>query len=222
VIRAELDGPVGRLTLCRPEKRNALSAAMVDDAIGALDHFAASGARVALLDAEGPVFCAGADVAEARTDLHAPSFERLVLSIARPDLFVIALVRGPALGAGVALCAAAPVVVCAASAWLSLPERSLGLYPSLVIAYIEASVGPRRALQLGMSGDRLSPAEARDLGLVTDVVDADDIDEAACRWVALALADETVTTDACLGWSARYQSAAFTERRAVLGRIISR
>jgi enoyl-CoA hydratase/carnithine racemase len=221
LVRWASDGDVGRLTLARPAKRNALSAAMVDEACRAMDDLVGAGARIVVLDAEGPVFCAGADLAEARLDLAAPAFERLVDALLESGVFVVGAVAGPALGAGVALAAVCPVVVCSSDAWFSLPEHTIGLFPSIVLAYLEEHVGPRRGLRMGLTGERLGAEEAASLGLVTDVVPPERLDAAVAQWIDVLRRDARVTDDARRAWRARFARPEFTARRRDLGRIIA-
>jgi enoyl-CoA hydratase/carnithine racemase len=220
-IRLTIDGDVGRLTLNRPSKRNALSAEMVDRATQAIDELAAAGARIAVVDAEGPVFCSGADLAEVRDDLAAPSFERFVRGLLRTDVFFLAALEGPALGAGIAIAAACPVVLCTGNVWFALPEHAIGLFPSLVLAYAEESVGARRGLRMGLSGERLAADAALQCGLVSEVVAPGELDLAVDRWIGILRRDQRVTRDAARGWRARFDSESFVARRKILGEILA-
>ena len=221
LIRTRVEADVGWLTLARPAKRNALTETMVDEAARAIDDFIDKDVSIVIVEAEGTIFCAGADIAEARSNLAAPSFERLLAALTHPAIFTIAAIEGPALGAGVAMAAACPIVVCTSEVWFSLPEHALGLFPSLVVAYIEEVLGPRRSLQMGLRGDRLTAQTALEHGLVNEVVQPEELEEAVQRWIEVLRRDPRVTRDAALGWRARFETESFRARRRVLGEIIT-
>jgi enoyl-CoA hydratase/carnithine racemase len=158
--------------LARPEKRNALCHALVDElteVMGTTD------AQAMVLGAEGPVFCAGGDRSETHTDPVAS--DRLLALLRDTPLFVIARVEGPVLGAGVAVVRRCPVAVGTEAATFSLPEATMGVFPSPA-AYLEGAVGRRRILDVGLRGTPLPPGD-----LLTEVVDPDDVDAAVQRWV---------------------------------------
>src|SRR4051794_12889717 len=117
----EVDG-VGHLRLERPDKRNAINHAMVDEAIDSIGRFVDSGVSVAVLCASGPVFCAGSDLDEPWDTGETPAADRMVAALLERPILWIAAVAGPTLGAGVGLVAACPVAVAADSAWFALPE----------------------------------------------------------------------------------------------------
>lgn len=216
LARHERRDGVGRLWFTRPEKRNALSHAMVDEVLAAVDDFVAAGVTVAVLEAEGPVFCAGADVTEALADTANPASERLLARLMHDPLFWVAAVRGPAFGAGVAVAAVCPVVVCASSARFELPEHRLGLFPSGAMTYIEAAVGPRRAVELGVTGRAMSAAEAASCGLVNEVSVDGEVDAAVGRWVDVLARDPLVARNAGRSWRSVFASKAFAARKAEL------
>lgn len=214
-VRHEHRDGVGWLWLSRPDKRNALSHAMVDDALNAMDGFADAGVEVAVLQAEGPVFCAGADVTEALGDSN-PASERLLARLMRDPLFWIAGLRGPALGAGVAIASVCPVVVCSDKVYFALPEHRLGLFPSGVVAYIEASIGLRRSVELGLTGAPLSAMEAIACGLVNEVVPDDELESAITRWVDLVGRDPLVARNAGRSWRSAFAGPGFVARKSEL------
>lgn len=214
-VRHEHRGAVGWLWLSRPDKRNALSHAMVDDAVDAIDGFLDAGVAVAVLQAEGPVFCAGADVTEALSDTI-PASERLLARLMQDPLFWVAGLRGPALGAGVAVAAVCPVVVCTDSVHFELPEHRLGLFPSGVVAYIEASVGLRRSVELGLTGAPLTATEATACGLVNEVVPDDELESAITRWVELVCRDLLVARNAGRSWRSMFAAPGFVARKLEL------
>jgi enoyl-CoA hydratase/carnithine racemase len=198
---------VGVLRLVRPEKRNALSSAMVVEGIAAVDHLVAAGTRVATLEAVGQIFCAGDDISPAEQEpgrVHtADSFIRYV---AAAPVFWIAVVDGPALGAGVALAAGCPVVLCGEESWFRLPERDSGNFPEFVVDRIAPLVGIRKAIELATSGTRVSAAEAVTAGLASEAVPSQALRERAAEWVRLSMQQPEVARKAAARWSRIWNS----------------
>jgi enoyl-CoA hydratase/carnithine racemase len=169
------EGRVRRITLNRPEKRNALSAALCRDlaaAIEAADHDAAIGA--VLLAANGPAFCAGMDLGEIRPGLEEEindAHEHLFTIGARIAIPIVAAVQGPALGGGTGLVANCHIVIASESASFGLTEIRLGLWPFLVYGAVERALGERRTVELALTGRVFEAAEAWELGLIHEVTD---------------------------------------------------
>lgn len=175
-ILTERRGPVLRVTLARPEARNALDDAMID-ALGAAvaDAGRDEGVRAVVLDAAGEAFCAGTDVAwmelaargRGPDDLYRLGSVLEALRVCpRP---VIARVQGAAVGAGAALIACADVAVCAEDAFFALPAVRLGTVPAVIGPYVIEAVGLRQAKRYLLTGERFGAAAALDLGLVHEV-----------------------------------------------------
>lgn len=219
LVRTRVDGLVATLWLSRPGKRNALNHAMVDAAIVALTQLSEQGVRVVVLRADGAVFCAGADTTELDDGL-VPASERLLDALVSFDLFFVAAIEKPALGAGVSVAAACPLVLASADAWFALPERDLGMFPSGVMAFLEPLVGPRRALELGLTGARLDAVGAQRLGLVNEVVSGS-MEPALRRWLDILLADVWVTSSAAASWRTRFSTDEFRARKAVLDALLA-
>lgn len=158
------------LTLNRPGKRNALTAEMCSGIVRAVNE---SQERrdigCILLSATGSVFCAGMDLDEAAQAGGDRLFQEHddVFSIGATSLKpLVVCVNGAALGGGLGLVAQGHVVVASDLAVFGLPEIRLGLWPFVVYRAVEAALGPRRTLQLSLTGDLFQPAEALDWGLV--------------------------------------------------------
>jgi enoyl-CoA hydratase/carnithine racemase len=173
-LRASREGRLLRLTLDRPEKRNALHSsdcARILDQLEQADSDRGCGAI--LLDAEGPSFCAGMDLEESllpdaaeRNAIH----ERLFTvgsSLTKP---IIAAVQGHALGGGLGLAANAHVVLAAEDAQFGLPEIRIGMWPFVIWPVLVETIGARRALELSLSGRKFNAAEALAWGFVHYVV----------------------------------------------------
>ncbi len=178
VLTALEDG-VARITLNRPEARNALSRPMLEALGKALARFEAEpAARVIVLAGAGDrAFCAGADlrgVGERGTTLQAREtfggLARILEAMARMRTPVIAQVHGFALAGGCGLAAGCDVVVASDDAVFGLPEITVGVLPLIVMAPILRAVGLKRGLPLVFSGERISAKEALAIGLVSQVV----------------------------------------------------
>ena len=175
---------VARVTLNRPDVRNALNQTMVrelDAALGELERDPA--ARVIVLSGAGDkAFCAGADlkgVGDRGTTLQArESFgglARILEAIPRMRTPVIAQVHGFALAGGCGLAAGCDIVVAADDAVFGLPELKVGLVPAIVMAPILRSVGRKRGLLMILSGEQIPAREAYEMGLVSRLVTRDSL-----------------------------------------------
>ncbi|MBI3635733.1 MAG: enoyl-CoA hydratase/isomerase family protein [Candidatus Rokubacteria bacterium] len=207
LLTAVADG-VARITLNRPDVRNALSRTMVRELATALAQFEGDeAARVIVLAGAGDrAFCAGADlrgVGDRGTTLEArESFSglaRILEAMARMRTPVIAQVHGYALAGGCGLAVGSDLVIAADDATFGLPEITVGLLPLIVMAPILRAAGRKRAMLMVLSGEPVSAREAYEMGLVSRVVPRADLERetvalaarlAACSPVALALAKE--------------------------------
>ena len=178
-LLASLTDGVARITLNRPEVRNALSRTMVAELEAALASFEADpAARVVVLAGAGDrAFCAGADLKGAGdrgTTLQArESFgglARILEAMARMRTPVIAQVHGFALAGGCGLAVGCDVVIASEDATFGLPEITLGLLPLIVMAPVLRAAGPKRGLPFVLSAENISAREALDIGLVSRVV----------------------------------------------------
>jgi enoyl-CoA hydratase/carnithine racemase len=178
-VRLDRDGPIGRLTLSRPEKRNAQTLDLWAELgrIGA-ELLQRPDVRVLILTGEGPSFSAGIDLgvlgAFATGDSGLPDVEPVqrAFSWLREVPFpTIAAVQGAALGAGMQLALACDLRILAEDAVLGLPEIDLGLFPDLGgCVWLPEIVGAAKAKELIFTGARMGAAEALQLGLANRVV----------------------------------------------------
>ncbi|HYZ85850.1 MAG TPA: enoyl-CoA hydratase/isomerase family protein [Bryobacteraceae bacterium] len=191
-LRVEQDGRLLHLTLNRAEKRNALNEELCYGIVGTIEH-AQQDRHVGavLLDAEGPVFCAGMDLDEAaaddapvRTAIHEKLFSMWHWS-RKP---IIAAVGGPALGGGVGLVANAHITIAAQGVTFGLTEIRLGLWPLLIYRAMVAAIGERRALELSLTGRIFDLNQAVQWGLVHEVAPAFELEDRAMA-VAHAVAN---------------------------------
>ncbi len=190
-------GPVTRVTLDRPEVRNAFNEVL----IGELVDFARSvpddgSVRAVVVSGAGPVFCAGANLQWMSKMLAYSREQNLVDARAAALMFhlldslpvpLIGRVHGAALGGGAGLAAVCDVVVAAEDAVFGFTEVRLGILPAMISPYVVRKIGLSAARDWCLSGERFPAATAKALGLVHEVVPADDLDAAVDERVARVL-----------------------------------
>lgn len=193
-VRVERQGPAARLTLAWPEKRNALSLAVMEELRGRLLAAAAEpGTRALVLAGEGPAFSAGhylPEILEADRAGQERLFAgcaRLMAAIREVPQPVIAEVRGVATAAGCQLVAACDLAVASESARFATPGVRIGLFCSTPTVPLTRAVGRKRALEMLLTGDFVDAKTALDWGLVNRVVPEDEL-EAASREFAEKIA----------------------------------
>jgi methylglutaconyl-CoA hydratase len=208
LVRRHDDGPIITLSLNRPDKRNALSRALVAALSDELDRIEAStGNRVVILAGEGKVFCAGMDLkeaaedsadaeAEARGVADVQGIAHLINQIHRFPRITIAAVQGAAVAGGAGLALACDFVLMADDAKLGYPEVLRGLIPAIVMHDLIRQVGERRARQLLLSGELIDAAAAERWGLVNQVVPAADLRSAAMQRARTQLASAPLAVEA--------------------------
>jgi methylglutaconyl-CoA hydratase len=173
------DGVIARITLNRPEKKNALNDAMVNGLSAALRTAAQDeGIRVVLITGAGKDFCSGADlvalqkISEASVTQNvedARSLMELFLLIRSLPLPVIAAVCGRALAGGCGLATACDLVLAATSARFGYPEVKIGFVPAMVMAILRRNVSEKRAFELITRGAEIGAEEAKQMGLINQV-----------------------------------------------------
>ena len=179
-LHVERDGPVLRVTLARPERRNAFDAALIAELTEA---FADVGdARAVVLAGEGPSFCAGADVEWQRASIElsydenvedAMRLYRMLEAIDSCPAPVVCRVHGFALGGGAGLVACADVAVAWPDAVFAFSEVRLGIIPAVISPFVLPKIGAA-ARRYFVTGERFDAETARSIGLVQEVsVDAD-------------------------------------------------
>lgn len=188
------DDGVAVVTLARPEKRNALDPATVEE----LERSLAAAetderVKVILLDAEGKDFCAGADLAHLEEIVDADREEHLADARKLGELFVhmrrlpkpiVAAVHGNALAGGAGLATACDLVLAADDAYFGYPEIHIGFVPAMVMTMLIRNVGEKRAFEMVVRGDRMDAARAHELGLVNCVYSRHTFHDDARAYVA--------------------------------------
>jgi len=226
VVEADARGIV-TLTLNRPQAFNSLSEAMLDTLQAALDRVAADEtARVVVIAAEGKAFCAGHDLKEMRAEPSLGYYERLfaqcarmMLTIQKLPVPVIARVHGIATAAGCQLVATCDLAVAAREAKFAVSGVNLGLFCATPSVALSRNLGRKAAFEMLVTGDFISAEQAREKGLVNRVVDADRLDAevealaariAAKPRVALALGKALFYRQLEAGIEAAYDDAGRT------------
>lgn len=180
--RLDISGSVARITLTRPEKKNALDELAAHELASALDQAGRDDTvRVVLLSAEGSDFCAGADLEalegmlDAGAEAHLRDAEALgnvftaIRELPKP---VVAAVRGRALAGGAGLASACDIVLAHEDARFGYPEVRVGFVPAMVMTMLRRAAGEKRAFELVATGRIIQAREALELGLVSRVLPA--------------------------------------------------
>jgi methylglutaconyl-CoA hydratase len=194
-------GGVARITLNRPDKRNAITSEMMSalrDAFRRAEEDTA--VRVLLIRGAGKDFCAGLDLSEvlksaedAQASLtSARRLGELYIAMRRHPKPIIAAVRGRALGGGAGIATASDLIIAAESAQFGYPEVKLGFIPAIVATMLRRAVNERQAMELALTGDPLSASRAHAIGLINRVYPEATFDTEVERYVA-ALAEQSAT-----------------------------
>jgi methylglutaconyl-CoA hydratase len=185
-VRVEWDQDLLRITLARPDRRNAFDAEVIRELSEAFVDVGR--ARLVLLSGEGPSFCAGADVGWMRASAELSFDENVADANAMRQMFeaidscqapVVARVQGHALGGGAGLVAAADIAIASAETVFAFSEVKLGIIPAVVSPFALAKIGGANARRYFVTGERFDAATALRIGLVSEV--ADDLDAAVDR-----------------------------------------
>jgi enoyl-CoA hydratase/carnithine racemase len=178
VLLEENDGGVLRLTLNRPDARNALSVVLMSALLEALARAATDPqARVVVIAGAGPAFCAGHDLRELRADPQRETYEHvfaqcseLMLAIVRLPKPVIAEVHGVATAAGCQLVATCDLAVAAEDARFATPGVNIGLFCSTPMVALTRAVGRKAAMEMLLTGKLIDAQTAQAIGLINRVV----------------------------------------------------
>jgi methylglutaconyl-CoA hydratase len=195
-IATDIVAGVARITLNRPEKRNALDHATIDALTRALRECAGDGAvRVVQLTGAGNVFCAGADLAEMQAQIHGSEAANLEHAEGLATLLTVldsmpkptvARVNGDGYGGALGLLGACDIVVAVADAKFAFTEVRLGIIPAVISPFVLGKMGESAARRYFLTAETLTSADLARLGLVHEVVAAEQLD-AACEHIIEAL-----------------------------------
>ena len=206
IVLSALEDGVLRLTLNTPEKRNALSEAMMQSLQDALDAAKDDGkTRVIVITGNGPAFCAGHDLREMTEGRQAPDRGRafftrlmrqcakLMQSVVNHPRPVIADVRGIATAAGCQLVASCDLAIASDQARFATPGVNIGLFCSTPMVALSRKVGRNHAMEMLLSGEFVSAQRAAEIGLVNRVCALEQMDETVAA-LARGIASKSLMT----------------------------
>jgi methylglutaconyl-CoA hydratase len=194
------EGPVERLTLNRPEVRNAFNEEVIAELTSWAENTvveATRGVRVVVLAGAGQTFCAGADIAWMSKTVGYTQEENLRDAMAMSRMFaalnalpvpLVGRIHGAALGGGAGLAAVCDVVVADQRAVFGFTEVKLGILPAVISPFALAKIGRSAARELFLTGARFTAARAKEIGLVHAVVPAPELDATVESYVTELLA----------------------------------
>jgi methylglutaconyl-CoA hydratase len=195
-------GGIATITLNRPEKRNAISGEMIEELLGALGQVEASGARAAIVTGAGKAFCSGMDLDALKAiSSHSPGqhlqdsrrtahlFRRLY-SFPKP---LIAAVNGPAVAGGCGIATLCDFTLAVPEATFGYTEVRVGFIPAIVSVFLIRQIGEKHARELLLTGRILDATQAREIGLVTEIVPSKRLRDRA-RELAATLLESSPTS----------------------------
>ncbi len=171
---------IATITLNRPQRMNALTPALLDELTDAVRVAQDAGARALVLTGAGDAFCSGADLTGDGTGgmpddlgkLLDDHYHPAINALADCNVPVIALINGPAVGAGLSFALAGDIILMAKSAYLLLAFANIGLVPDAGSTWLVAkAAGRAKAMEMALLGEKIGAEQALDYGLVTRVVD---------------------------------------------------
>lgn len=183
-ILYRVENKIARVTLNRPDKRNALDAEIISEIKAALQEAATDeSVRVILINGAGKDFCSGADLAALQQISTATVMENVADARNLGELFlqmrkhprpIIAAVCGRALAGGCGIATACDIVLAAESAQFGYPEVNIGFIPAMVMAILRRSVSEKRAFELITKGEIINAQTAAEIGMINRVFGDDE------------------------------------------------
>jgi methylglutaconyl-CoA hydratase len=180
-LTSEIAGEIALITLNRPEKRNAISARMIEDLLASFDEIETGPARVGIITGAGKAFCAGMDLDGLRAIASQSAEENVEDSVRMATMFhriysfpkpLISAVNGAAIAGGCGIATLADFTLAAPEATFGYTEVKIGFLPALVSVFLRRQVGEKVARDLLLSGRIVDAEEALRLSLVSEIVPA--------------------------------------------------
>jgi methylglutaconyl-CoA hydratase len=207
-LAIERQGPIGLVTLNRPDRHNAFDDTLITELTEALRSMEAEdGIRCVVLSSVGKSFCAGADLnwmrrvagaSQEENKRDAMALAALMRTLAELRKPTVARVQGPAYGGGVGLIACCDVAVATVNATFALTEAKLGLIPAVISPYVVAAIGAKAARRYFLTAENIEAADAWRLGLLHELAqDEPDLDEKVGQIVDAFLACGPVAQAEC-------------------------
>jgi methylglutaconyl-CoA hydratase len=181
-LLVEHAGEIATLTLNRPDKRNAISTRMISELQSALDEIETSKARVVIVTGAGKAFCAGMDLDMLATIANQTPHENQEDSRRMAKMFrriwaytkpLIAAVNGAALAGGCGIATLCDFTLAAPESKFGYTEVKIGFLPAIVSVFLSRQIGEKRTRDLLLTGRIIEPAEAKEMGLISEIVPAD-------------------------------------------------
>jgi methylglutaconyl-CoA hydratase len=231
-IHVTHEDAVARVTLARPEVRNAFNAEVIRelrDAFSALSSDA--GVRVVVLAGEGKTFSGGADVNWMRDALALSYDDNVADAEAMSDMFraidrcskpVVGRIHGAALGGGAGLTAACDIAIAADGTTFGFTEVKLGIIPAVISPFVLAKIGQSHARALFLTGERFNAKHALTIGLVHQVVDENDLDKTVASVVRELGSCGPNAVAAAKTLIARVSAATYDETRGITAAMIAK
>jgi len=194
----EYDGPIAKITLNRADKRNAISPQMIDDVLAALGEIETGPARIGILTGAGKAFCSGMDLDALRSISGQSQLQNLQDSRRMAELFrrvwsfpkvLIAAVNGAALAGGCGIATLADFTLAVPEAKFGYTEVRIGFVPALVSVFLRRRIGEVAVRDVLLTGRIFEAVEAKQMGLVTEVVELEDLQERASMLAHALLAN---------------------------------
>jgi enoyl-CoA hydratase/carnithine racemase len=185
-VLTEIDDKIARVTINRPDRRNALSNKVVRLLTEQFNELSENDdvTVIVLTGAGEKAFCAGGDLMDQQMGdgalaMHEErgAFAEMLLAMNKCAKPIIARVNGHALGGGFGLALNCDIAVGADNATFGTPEIKVGLFPMMIMAVIARNVGRKKTMEMMLTGSRLSAEEAEDAGVVNYAVPADELDD---------------------------------------------
>jgi methylglutaconyl-CoA hydratase len=195
-LQLTLDDAIATLTLNRPDKRNAISYELIEDLLGALREVAQSSSQVLILTGAGKAFCSGMDLDNLKSLIGRSPEQSLADTQTMARLFrslydfpkpTIAAVNGPAIAGGTGLATLCDFTLAVPEAKFGYTEVRIGFVPAIVSTFLLRQVGEKIARDLLLTGRLFDAAEAHRIGLVTEIVPADQLMPRALALAALLM-----------------------------------
>jgi len=231
-IHVTNEGALARVTLARPEVRNAFNAEVIREL---RDAFAALSSdphvRAIVLAGEGKSFSGGADVNWMRGALELSYDENVADAEAMSDMFraidrcskpVIGRIHGAALGGGAGLTAVCDIAIAADDTAFGFTEVRLGIIPAVISPFVLTKIGQSHARALFLTGERFTAKHALAIGLVHQVVDEDDLDKTVARLARELLSCGPNAVAAAKTLIARVSAASYDETRGITAAMIAK
>ncbi len=198
-LRLSHDASIATITLSRPEKRNAISYELIEELLGALDEAAHSSALALILTGEGKAFCSGMDLESLKALTGRSAAQSLEDSETMAQLFralydfprpTIAAVNGAAIAGGCGLATLCDFTLAVPEAKFGYTEVRIGFVPAIVSTFLLRQIGEKQARDLLLTGRIIEANEAHRIGLINEIVAAEDL-MARARALALQLLENS-------------------------------